>query len=275
MIKTAGIQIRCSYDREANISLAINLIDAAVEHGADFICFPELFHLFWFPHQKDKEFFQLAEPIDGETITKMQKVAAEKKVTLICPIFEIDEGLYYNTAVIIGKNGEILGKYRKAHIPDIPLWHEKHYFSPGDTGFPVFEVGGMRFGVLICWDIFFPEAFRLLALAGAQMVFCPTASAFESQHRWETVIRAQAIANLIYIFRVNRVGEEEEQNFYGSSFCTNPYGEMICHSGDTANSIILAEIDLKEYGEAKKNISFFSDRRPDLYGELVRMEVNS
>jgi N-carbamoylputrescine amidase len=275
MIKTAGIQIRCSHDPAANISLAANLIDAAVEHGAEIICFPEVFHLPWFPRRKEKQSFELAESLEGKTISRMQDIAAKKKVTLICPIFEIDDGLFFNTAVIIGKDGNILGKYRKAHIPDIPLWHEKYYFSPGNTGFPVFEVGKLRFGVLICWDVFFPEAFRLMALAGAQMVFCPTASAFESQHRWETVIRAQAIANLIYIFRVNRVGGEKEQNFYGASFCTNPYGEMVCSSGDTANSIILAEINPHECGEAKKTISFFSDRRPDLYGDIVRTEKSS
>ncbi len=275
MIKTAGIQIRCSEDRVENISLATNLVNAAAEHGAKIICFPEMFHLPWFPHRKKKQAFDLAEPLDGETITKMQEVAAKNKVTLICPIFEIDEGLFFNTAVIIGKSGKILGKYRKAHIPDIPLWHEKYYFEPGNTGFPVFEAEGMRFGVLICWDVFFPEPFRLLALAGAQMVFCPTASALESHQRWETVIRAHAIANLTYIFRVNRVGEELEQNFYGASFCTNPYGEMVCSSGDIANSIVLAEINPNECGEAKKNISFFSDRRPDLYGDLVRQEKSS
>jgi len=270
MIKIAGIQLKCSQDPKANISLATNLINAAVDHGAKIICFPEVFHLPWFANQKKKESFQLAEPIAGKTITTMQQIAAEKKVTLICPIFEIDDGLFFNTAVIIGKKGNILGKYRKAHIPDIPLWHEKYYFQPGDTGFPVFEAEKLRFGVLICWDVFFPEAFRLMALAGAQMVFCPTASAFESQHRWEMVIRAHAITNLMYIFRVNRVGEEGEQNFYGSSFCANPYGEMVCSSGDTANSVILAEIDPNLCGEAKKATSFFSDRRPDLYGDLAR-----
>ncbi len=275
MIKTAGIQIRCSHDREANISLATNLINAAVEHGAKIICFPEVFHLPWFAYQKKKQSFQLAEPLDGDTISKMRRIAAEKKVTLICPIFEIDEGLFFNTAVVIGGDGEILGKYRKAHIPDIPLWHEKYYFEPGNTGFPVFEAEGLRFGVLICWDVFFPEAFRLLALAGAQTVFCPTASALDSHQRWETMIRAHAITNLSYIFRVNRVGDEGMQNFYGASFCTNPYGEIICSSGDTANSIILADINLKECGEAKKNISFFSDRRPDLYADIVGPEKSS
>ena len=274
MIKIAGIQICCSQDQEANLALAVNLTSTAADYGADIICFPEIFNLLWFPHQKEKDFFQLAEPTDGKTITTMQEVAARKKVALICPIFEIDHDLFFNTAVIIGKSGEIIGKYRKVHIPDIPLWHEKYYFSPGDTGFPVFEINRMKLGVLICWDVFFPEAFRLLALSGVQTVFCPTASAFESHQRWETMIRAQAIANGIYVFRVNRIGEEEEQKFYGASFCTNPYGEVICDSGETANSIIFAEIDPNECREVRKNLSFLSDRRPELYQDLARPEKN-
>lgn len=270
MIKIAGIQMCSTQDQQANLSLATNLANTAAEYGASLICFPELFNHFWFPHKKSKQFIQLAEPVDGETITKMREVAAQNKVTIVCPIFEIDQNNYFNTAVVIGKDGEISGKYRKAHIPDIPLWHEKYYFSPGDTGFPVFKTDGISFGVLICWDIFFPEPFRLLALAGVQIVLCPTASAFDTQKRWDTMIRAQAIANGIFVFRVNRIGKEVEQYFYGASFCTNPYGEIICDSGDTANSIILAEINPEECGEARKTLSFLSDRRPELYKGLVQ-----
>ena len=222
MIKLAGIQLSCCEEKERNIEKAIKFSQVAIEKGAHIICFQELFTTHWFPKEMNKEYFSYAEKINGPAISKIQNLARKNEVVLVCPIFEKGEEAYYNSAVIIDAGGEILGSYRKIHIPQIPLWEEKYYFSPGNVGFPVFKTKFAIIGVQICWDNFFPEGSRILALKGAQIIFSPTAAAFASQKRWETVLSSNAISNGVYIFRVNRVGSEEKQDFYGKSFCVSP-----------------------------------------------------
>jgi len=266
----AGIQISCCEDKERNIEKALKFAQIAIEKGANLICFQELFTTHWFPREMDKHYFSLAEKMDGLTMMRMQRLAEEFGVVLICPIFEIEGNFFYNSAIVIDAGGEILGSYRKIHVPQIPLWEEKYYFSPGNHGFPVFKTKFSPIGIQICWDNFFPEGSRILALKGARIIFSPTAAAFASQKRWEMVISGNAIANGIYIFRINRVGSEEKQDFYGRSFCISPEGELLDKPTGMKDSIFLIEIDLKNIEKARKEWPFFKDRRPDTYKEILR-----
>ena len=268
MIKLAGIQISCFEDKERNIEKAVKFTQLAIEKGANLICFQELFTTHWFPREMNKRYFSLAETMDGFTITRMQKLAREYEVVLVCPIFELEKDFFYNSAVVIDAGGEILGSYRKIHVPQIPLWEERYYFSPGNHGFPIFNTKVAPIGVQICWDNFFPEGSRILALKGAKIIFSPTAAAFASQRRWETVIASNAIANGVYIFRVNRVGSEEKQDFYGRSFCISPEGEYVDKPTGMKDSIALIEIDLKNIDKSRKEYPFFKDRRPEIYQEI-------
>ncbi|NWF92361.1 MAG: acyltransferase [Syntrophaceae bacterium] len=269
MIKLAGIQISCSEEKEKNLEKAAKFAEIACERGAKIICFQELFTTHWFPWEMKKSHFSLAEPVDGPSITGMQKLAREHEVVLICPIFEKGEGRFYNAAVVIDADGEILGSYRKIHVPQIPLWEERYYFFPGDAGFPVFRTRFALIGVQICWDNFFPEGARILALKGAQIIFSPTAAAFASQKRWETVISSNAITNGVYIFRVNRVGSEEKQDFYGMSFCVSPEGELVDRPSGMKEGIALVDIDLKMIDRVRKEWPFLKDRRPGAYRQIA------
>jgi N-carbamoylputrescine amidase len=260
----------CCEEKERNIEKAIKFTQIAIEKGAHIICFQELFTTHWFPREMNKRYFSLAEPVNGFTIMRMQKLAETYEVVLVCPIFEIEKDSFYNSAVVIDAGGAILGSYRKVHVPQIPLWEERYYFSPGNHDFPVFETKFAPVGVQICWDNFFPEGSRILTLKGAKIIFSPTAAAFASQRRWETVISSNAIANGVYIFRVNRVGSEEKQDFYGRSFCISPEGEYLDKPTGMKDSIALIEIDLKNIDRVRKEWPFLKDRKPENYKEILR-----
>ena len=269
LIKLAGIQTTCSEEKERNIEKAVRFAKIAIEKGAHIICFQELFTTHWFPREMNKRFFSLAEKADGPTMGTMCRLAKECGVVLICPIFEIEEDSYYNSAIVVDADGEILGSYRKIHVPQIPLWEERYYFSSGNHGFPVFETKFAPIGIQICWDNFFPEGSRILALKGAKILFSPTAAAFAPQRRWETVISSNAIANGVYIFRVNRVGSEEKQDFYGRSFCISPEGELLDKPTGMKDSIALIEVDLRNIDKTRKEWPFLRDRRPEVYREIA------
>ena len=269
-IKLAGIQISCCEEKERNIEKAVKFTQIAIEKGAHIICFQELFTTHWFPREMNKRHFSLAEEIDGPTITGMQRLAGDNKVVLICPIFEMEDGSFYNSAIVIDADGEVLGSYRKIHVPQIPLWEERYYFSSGNHGFPVFRTKFAPVGVQICWDNFFPEGSRILALKGAKILFSPTAAAFASQRKWETVISSNSVANGVYTFRVNRVGSEVKQDFYGRSFCISPEGELLDKPTGMKDSIALVEIDLKSVDKTRKEWPFLKDRRPDSYKEILQ-----
>jgi N-carbamoylputrescine amidase len=269
LLRLAGIQFSCSAEKERNLEKAIKLARVAVDKGANILCFPELFTTHWFPKEMDPRNFSLAEEREGPSVQSFQKIAEEGKVAVVCPIFEKgDETSYYNSAVVIDSGGAIVGTYRKVHVPQIPLWEEKFYFAPGNLGFPVFETRFATLGVQICWDNFFPEGTRILALKGAQIIFAPTAAAFASMKRWETVIRGHAISNGVFVFRVNRVGSEEKQDFYGNSFCVSPEGEVIDQPTGMQESILLVDVDLRLIEEVRREWTFFKDRRPEAYHEL-------
>ncbi|MFH0924198.1 MAG: nitrilase-related carbon-nitrogen hydrolase [bacterium] len=271
MLKIAGIQMSCTEDKGANLEKATKLIRLTVEQDVKIACLPEAFNTHWFPKEKSDKNFQLAEKIGDLTISTMQKIAKELSVILICPFFEkTDNDYFYNSAAVIDDRGNLLGLYRKMHIPDIPLWYEKYYFRPGNLDFPVFKTKYGDIGIQICWDNFFPEGARILALKGAQLIFCPTAAAFASHKRWESVISANAIFNNIYFMRVNRVGSEERQDFYGSSFAVNTEGELISEPTGVTDSIVITNVDLDQIGNIRSTYPFLKDRRPDRYGETSK-----
>jgi N-carbamoylputrescine amidase len=268
-IKIAGIQMSCSDNPERNLKKAAEMAQYALENGAKVIAFQQLMHLPWFPAQADEERFSLAEDEDGPAVSTMRKLAKDGGAVIVAPIFEKAGENYYNTAFVIDADGSIAGKYRKVHVPDIPLWREKYYFIPGNLGFPVINTTYGKIGVQLCWDVFFPEGFRALALKGAQIIIAPTAAAFASAQRWERMLVSAAIANGVYVFRVNRVGGSERQRFYGKSLLVNPFGEITIEPTGKSDAVLLAEADLDEIDEARELWNFLGDRRPEAYGDLV------
>lgn len=275
MLKIAGIQMNSSQDKEKNVENAVRMIGVAAGKGAKIVCLQESFNTRWFPYEINDRHFELAEDINGKTISALRKGAKESGTTVIAPFFERNGQTYFNSAAAIDSDGEILGLYRKAHIPRIPLYEEKHYFSPGNLGFPVFDTGAAKIGIQLGWDNLFPEGARILALKGAQIIFSPTASSSTtSQPIWEKSISANAIVNGIYILRVNRVGKEEKQEFYGGSFCVNPEGDMVNNPSGSQEGVVICSVDVKMVDRARKEWTLLKDRRPEMYKEIVSREIS-
>jgi N-carbamoylputrescine amidase len=268
-MKIAGIQFSCSENKGKNTDKACKMMHMAVEQGAAVVCFQELFNLPWFPRRRDESAFTLAEEIGGPTVTRMRKMASQGGCVVALPFFEKDGDRHYNSCVVIDADGKIAGTYRKVHVPDIPLWEEKFYFSPGEGGFPVFSTRYGKIGIQISWDNLFPEVSRILALKGAEIVVAPTSCAFKSQNIWQTVITSNAITNTLYTIRVNRTGSEEKQDFYGMSFCANPEGELIGGPTGTGDAIFLADVDVESLAQTRREWPIMKERRPDLYKEIV------
>jgi N-carbamoylputrescine amidase len=267
-MKIAGIQFACSKDKGKNTEKALQIMEMALDKGASIICFQELFNLPWFPKGRDDQAFALAEEVDGESIAQIRAKTRESDTIVLLPIFERDGTRYYNSCLLID-HGEIIGSYRKIHIPDIPLWEEKHYFSTGDKGFPVVETRHGKIGVQISWDNLYHEGTRILALKGADIVFAPTACAFKSQHIWQTVISGNAITNGLFIMRVNRVGSEDVQDFYGMSFCVNPEGDLIGGPTGGSDTILLADIDFEYLKQMRREWPLMKERKPQFYKEIA------
>ena len=273
-VRVAGIQMSGTPDRARNIEKAVSLLEMAAERGVSLACLPELFALPWFPSEMDKAHFDLAEPVDGETVTALRAAAAKLDIVIVAPFFEREiEGRFFNSAAVIDAGGELLGVYRKVHVPQIPLWEEKFYFAPGDAGFPVFNTKHLRIGVQICWDNLFPEGSRALALAGAQFVFAPTAAASNSQDLWMRMISANAFANGMYVFRVNRVGAESKQKFYGQSFCVNPFGDLVDQVSGEGEGVVIVEANPRDIEFVRREWPLLRDRRPECYLELAGLHV--
>jgi len=273
------VQMSCASEPEKNIRKAILKIGEAAKKGAQIVCLQELFRSQYFCQKEDIEFFKLAEPIPGPTTDALARVARQKKVVLVASIFEKRAaGVYHNTAVIIDTNGKIAGKYRKMHIPDDPLYYEKFYFTPGDLGFQTHNTSVGKIGALVCWDQWFPEAARLTALTGAQFLFYPTAIGWlpgekeemnQAQHSaWETIQRAHAIANGVYVVVVNRVGKEGKLTFWGQSFVSDPFGRIIVRASSNKEEVLVVVCDLRKIDETRQNWPFLRDRRIDFYTPL-------
>jgi N-carbamoylputrescine amidase len=268
-MRIAGIQITAGPDIGKNVSRAVEMAEVAVEKGARIICYPELFLSPWFPKEEEKTHLSLALEASNEALSPFKRLSKKTKTVLVIPLFESSNGKYYNSAAVID-GGKLLGIYRKVHLPDIPLYRERFYFSPGDAGFPVFETSQGKIGVQICWDNLFPEGSRILALKGAEVVFAPNAASQNTHHLWEKAICATAFANNIYVFRVNRVGQEDGVSFYGRSFCAGPWGEMASELAGSKEAVILADADPREREAARETWGFLRRRRPGEYGELVK-----
>lgn len=275
MVKIAAIQNKTFIEKNKNIERALKLANLAADEGALIICFQQLFNTFWFPKEINDNYFSLAETEEGATISELKTLSRKYGTVFIAPIFEEGENQkFYNTAFIIS-SGTVCGKYRKMHLPRVPLWEEKYYFSTPDDEIDIIETPYAKIGIQICWDNFFPEGTRILALKGAEIIFSPTASAFDTHKRWERMISANAMANGVYILRINRTGKEsDKQVFYGKSFCVDTTGELISHPAGNNDCIYMADIDLKEIERTRKLWTFFDDRLPEKYCEIVRAEKN-
>jgi len=270
----------CGPEPGANLKKAIGRIGEAAKKGARIVCLPELFRSQYFCQNEDIKNFTLAELIPGPSTEALSKVARQKKIVIVASIFEKrTAGIYHNTAVVIDANGKIAGKYRKMHIPDDPLYYEKFYFTPGDLGFRTHETKYGKIGALVCWDQWFPEAARLTALSGAQFLFYPTAIGWlpnekpemrRAQHSaWETIQRAHAIANGVYVAVVNRVGHEGQLNFWGQSFVADPFGRIIAKASSDQEEVLIVDCDLDQIDETRQNWPFLRDRRIDYYSALA------
>ncbi|RLA78329.1 MAG: acyltransferase [Deltaproteobacteria bacterium] len=268
-MKVAAIQMASSTDKGANLAKALRLGKVAVDRGAEILCYPELFPTYWFPAEIDERAFELAEGLDGPVISEMKAFCKREGVGAVVPFFERCGEKFHNSAAVISRDGELLGVYRKVHVPQLPLWEERSYFTPGED-FPVFDIDGVKIGVQICWDNFFPEGARILALKGAELLFAPTAAAFMSQQRWLKVLAGHALCNGLFVLRVNRVGSEAHQDFYGMSFCLSPEGELLTEPAGLEEGVLLAEVSPDEAGRARREWPFFRDRRPETYGEILK-----
>ncbi len=280
------VQMRMSDDPADNLHRALNACEEAAAEGAQIVCLPELFQSRYFCQTEDDRFFALAEPVPGPTTEQLVGLAVETGLVIIASLFEARAaGVYHNTvAVIRGEHG-YLGKYRKMHIPDDPRYYEKYYFTPGDLGFRVFDAGPAVIGTLICWDQWYPEAARLTAMAGAQILTYPTAIGWhpeekashgEAQHMaWETMQRSHAIANGCYVVAVNRCGFEPDPGsdggieFWGQSFIAGPDGQVILRAPPDEEAVMVTELDLSAIARQRHGWPFFRDRRIDFYDKLT------
>jgi N-carbamoylputrescine amidase len=275
------VQMSCEAEPGRNLNKVLTRIDEAAARGAKVICLQELFRSRYFCQSEETRNFDLAEPIPGPTTEALSAAASTRKVVIVGSIFERRaEGIYHNTAVVLDADGRLAGRYRKMHIPDDPHYYEKFYFTPGDLDFTAHSTAHATVGALVCWDQWFPEAARLVALAGAQIVFYPTAIGWErgevepvrrrQLQAWETVQRGHAIANGMFVAVVNRVGTEDSLEFWGNSFVVDPFGEVIARAGASAEEILIADCDLALIEETRRNWPFLRDRRIDAYGDLLR-----
>jgi N-carbamoylputrescine amidase len=289
--KVGLVQMRMGPDPDANLESAIAHVREASKRGANIVCLPELFRAQYFCQREDIKLFDLAEAIPGPSTTKLAEVAREARVVIVASLFERRApGLYHNTAVTLGQDGNIISVYRKMHIPDDPLYYEKFYFTPGDLGFKAVDTPFGRVGTLVCWDQWYPEGARLTALQGAEVLFYPTAIGWHPAEKeefgaaqydaWQTIQRGHAIANGVYVAGVNRVGHETGDirgncasgpglEFWGGSFLADPFGRIVAKASHEEEEILIGEIDLALLEDTRRNWPFLRDRRIDAYGPIT------
>jgi N-carbamoylputrescine amidase len=276
-IKLALIQSACGADVQENENRTQRQIEEAAGLGASIVCLQELFNAIYFCQYVDVKSYRYAQKFPNASTDKLQALAKRLGIVLVVPFFEEAlPGVYFNSAVVYDRDGTYLGKYRKNHIPEGPQYLEKYYFTPGDLGYPIFKTKFGIIGIGICWDQWFPEVARILALQGAEILLYPTAIGsepdrpeFDSSEPWRTIIRSHAIANNLFVGAVNRVGVETEMSFYGKSFIANPFGDIIADAGHQ-DEIIMATCDLSEIRASRELLQFFRDRRVDTYQPLLK-----
>jgi N-carbamoylputrescine amidase len=281
VVQVALAQMCCVEDPLQNLEQALEQVDLAAERGAQVVCLPELFRSRYFCQNEDPRHFDLAEPIPGPTSEALSKRAAQRGVVLVASLFERRAaGVYHNTALTFDADGREVGRYRKMHIPDDPLYYEKFYFTPGDLGFRSAPTRSAQVGTLVCWDQWFPEAARLTATAGAELLCIPTAIGWQfdegeavdaAQHdAWETIQRSHAIANGVFVVVVNRVGVEDGIRFWGQSFVADPFGRVLACASAEGPETLVVPCDLSAIERVRRDWPFLRDRRVDAYGDLSR-----
>jgi len=288
-VKVGLVQMQCTADSERNLARAMEMTRDAAGQGAGIVCLPELFRSLYFCQSEDHTNFDLAESVPGPTTEALCPLAKELGVVIIASVFEKRaEGLYHNTAAVIDNHGDYLGKYRKMHIPDDPLFYEKFYFTPGDLGFKSFATEYGKLGTLICWDQWYPEAARLTALRGAEVLFYPTAIGWhpsekaefgETQHEsWELIQRSHAVANGCYVVVVNRIGHEGDPaggiEFWGQSFVADPSGRILVRGSADREEVLIAEINRDQSDVSRTHWPFLRDRRTDAYQDLTKRFID-
>lgn len=283
-VTVAATQMACSWDIQDNVDRAERLVRQAADAGAQVILLQELFETPYFCIDTQSKHFDLAKPLEEQpTVQRMQNLAKELGVVLPVSFFEKSGLAYYNAIAIIDADGSIAGHYRKSHIPDFPLYEEKFYFSPGDTGFRVCDTQFGRIGVAICWDQWFPEAARAMTLMGAEMLLYPTAIGseldkpeFDSKDHWQMAMRGHAAANILPVIASNRIGRETSgelsMDFYGSSFIASEIGAMVCEADRESEAVLTHTFDLAAIADYRREWGVFRDRRPDLYGTLLTLD---
>ena len=283
-ITVAATQMACSWDSAANIATAEKLVREAAGRGANIVLIQELFETPYFCVDQKLELFALAKPIEeNPAVRRFQALAAELGVVLPVSVFERANNAYYNSLAMVDADGSILGIYRKSHIPDGPGYQEKFYFNPGDTGFKAWDTRFGRLGVGICWDQWFPECARAMALLGADFLFYPTAigsepqdETLDSKDHWQTVMRGHAAANMVPLIASNRIGREEGEaagiTFYGSSFIADHKGRMVAEANRTDETVLTASFDIGRIRAERAGWGFFRDRRPELYAPLLTLD---
>lgn len=284
-VKVGLVQMSCTASKEENLKKAIDKVHEAAQKGAQIVCLQELFTSLYFCDVESYDNFLLAEAIPGPSTDALTAVAKELGVVIIASLFEKRaEGLYHNTTAVIDADGEYLGKYRKMHIPDDPGYYEKFYFTPGDMGYKVFKTKFATIGVLICWDQWYPEASRITALMGAEILFYPTAIGWadtqdqatnvEQYNAWQTIQRSHAVANGVHVVSVNRIGEEANMKFWGGSFVSNPFGTVLYQASHTEEEIHVQELDLNKSDRYRTHWPFLRDRRIDSYQPITKRFID-
>jgi N-carbamoylputrescine amidase len=290
VVRVGLVQMRCVADPDANLARAERHVRTAARGGAGIVCLPELFRSLYFCQSEDHDNFALAEPVPGPTTAVLGALARELGITIVASVFERRApGVSHNSAVVLGTDGAVVGTYRKMHIPDDPLYYEKFYFTPGDLGFQAWPTADCRIGTLVCWDQWYPEAARLTALRGAEIIFYPTAIGWHpaekaahgaDQHAaWETVQRAHAIANGVFVAVPNRVGHERPVGgpgieFWGRSFVVDPAGRILARASDDREEVLVVACDLAAVETVRTHWPFLRDRRVDAYGDLTRRLID-
>ena len=285
-VKVGLVQMTCTANKAENLSKAITKIRETAKGGAQIVCLQELFTSLYFCDVEDHDNFALAESIPGPSTDELSKVAAELGVVIIASLFEKRaQGVYHNTTAVLDADGSYLGKYRKMHIPDDPGFYEKFYFTPGDLGYKVFKTKFATIGVLICWDQWYPEAARITALMGAEILFYPTAIGWattqdegtnvEQYNAWQTIQRGHAIANGVHVIGINRVGEEAGVKFWGGSFVSNPFGTILYQASHDDEENIIHELNLDKTDYYRTHWPFLRDRRIDSYQPITKRLIDN
>ena len=285
-VTVGATQMKCTDVVADNIKNGERLVREAVKKGANIVLLQELFENLYFCQKQVEDYFKLAKTLeDSDAVNHFKNLAKELQVVLPISFFEKKNNMYYNSLVVIDADGEVLGTYRKTHIPDGPGYNEKFYFSPGDTGFKVFKTKYGTIGIGICWDQWFPETARSLALMGAELIFYPTAIGsepskpeYDSRDHWQRVMQGHSAANIVPVIASNRIGTEHIQDsqitFYGSSFITNEFGEKVVEANREEETVLTATFDLDKIAEERSFWGIFRDRRPSLYGTISTKDGN-